>query len=343
MRRLLNTLFITTEGTYLSKKGDTVLVSVDGELKKRFPIHNLGSLICFGRVTCSPYLLGLCGERGVTVSFMSTYGRFLARVSGPVSGNVLLRRVQYRRADDLASSSSIARSIVIGKVYNSRQVLSRALRDHADSIDRRVVELARTRLRDSLTSLNRELDLDAVRGVEGEAAHSYYSVFDELIVQQKEAFRFEQRSRRPPLDEVNALLSFLYTLLMHDVRSALETVGLDPAVGYLHRDRPGRYGLALDLMEELRSFVADRLTISLINRQQVRGEGFTIRESGAVTMDDETRRTLLVAYQERKNEELRHPFLDEKIKIGLLPFVQALLMARFLRGELQAYPPFAWR
>lgn len=343
MRRLLNTLFVTTEGAYLSKKGQTVLVSINGEEKKRVPILNLGAVVCFGRVSCSPYLLGLCGERGVSVSFMSTYGRFLARVEGPISGNVLLRREQYRRADDLAFSAQVARSIVIGKVHNCRQVLSRALRDHADKLDRVVVERARDRLRDSLTSLNRRLELDAVRGVEGEAAHGYYSVFDELIIKQKEDFRFEQRSRRPPLDKVNALLSFLYTLLMHDVRSALETVGLDPAVGYLHRDRPGRYGLALDLMEELRPFIVDRLTFSLINRQQVRGAGFTIRESGAVTMDDETRRAVIIAYQERKNEKLRHPFLDEKVKVGLLPFVQALLMARFLRGELEAYPPFAWR
>lgn len=343
MRRLLNTLFVTTEGAYLSKKGQTVLVSINGEEKKRVPILNLGAVVCFGRVSCSPYLLGLCGERGVSVSFMSTYGRFLARVEGPISGNVLLRREQYRRADDLAFSAQVARSIVIGKVHNCRQVLSRALRDHADKLDRVVVERARDRLRDSLTSLNRRLELDAVRGVEGEAAHGYYSVFDELIIKQKEDFRFEQRSRRPPMDKVNALLSFLYTLLMHDVRSALETVGLDPAVGYLHRDRPGRYGLALDLMEELRPFIVDRLTFSLINRQQVRGAGFTIRESGAVTMDDETRRAVIIAYQERKNEKLRHPFLDEKVKVGLLPFVQALLMARFLRGELEAYPPFAWR
>ncbi len=343
MRRLLNTLFVTTEGAYLSKKGQTVLVSINGEEKKRVPILNLGAVVCFGRVSCSPYLLGLCGERGVSVSFMSTYGRFLARVEGPISGNVLLRREQYRRADALDFSAQVARSIVIGKVHNCRQVLSRALRDHADKLDRVVVERARDRLRDSLTSLNRRLELDAVRGVEGEAAHGYYSVFDELIIKQKEDFRFEQRSRRPPLDKVNALLSFLYTLLMHDVRSALETVGLDPAVGYLHRDRPGRYGLALDLMEELRPFIVDRLTFSLINRQQVRGAGFTIRESGAVTMDDETRRAVIIAYQERKNEKLRHPFLDEKVKVGLLPFVQALLMARFLRGELEAYPPFAWR
>lgn len=343
MRRLLNTLFITTQGAYVSRKGETVLVSVDGQERRRFPIHNLGSVVCFGRVSCSPYLLGLCGERGVAVSFLTINGRFLARVQGPTSGNVLLRREQFRKADDPDFSAQVAKSLVIGKIANCRAVLNRLLRDHGEELDQGEVRQALNQLKASLTSLNREIDLEAVRGLEGDAAHSYFGVFDHLITRQKEDFYFIQRSRRPPLDNLNALLSFLYTLLLHDVRSALETVGLDPAVGFLHRDRPGRYGLALDLMEELRPFLADRLTLSLINLQQVKGKGFVTRESGGVTMNDDTRKKVIVAYQERKNDELTHPFLDEKVKVGLLPFIQALLFARFLRGDMEAYPPFSWK
>ena len=343
MRRLLNTLFITTQGAYVSKKGETVLVSVDGQERKRLPIHNLGSIVCFGRVSCSPYLLGLCGERGVAVSFLTIYGRFLARVQGPTSGNVLLRREQFRMADDPNFSAQVAKSVVIGKIANCRAVLNRLLRDHGEEFNQGEVRQALTQLKASLTSLNREIDLEAVRGVEGDAAHCYFGVFDHLITRQKEDFFFQQRSRRPPLDNLNALLSFLYTLLLHDVRSALETVGLDPAVGFLHRDRPGRYGLALDLMEELRPFLADRLTLSLINLQQVKGNGFVKRESGGVAMTDDTRKKVIIAYQERKNDELTHPFLNETVKVGLLPFIQALLFARYLRGDLGTYPPFSWK
>ncbi|MCK4593771.1 type I-C CRISPR-associated endonuclease Cas1 [bacterium] len=343
MRRLLNTLFITTQGAYLSKKGETVLVNVDGQERKRFPIHNLGSLVCFGRVSCSPYLLGLCGERGVAVSFLTTYGRFLARVQGPISGNVLLRREQYRRADNLKFSAEVARALVIGKIVNCRRVLNRFLNDHPKNRGVEDIRRASVRLKAYLTDLSLLAPLDAVRGVEGEAARCYYSTFDHLITKQKSDFAFYGRSRRPPQDNINALLSFLYTLLMHDVRSALETVGLDPAVGYLHRDRPGRYGLALDLMEGLRPFLADRLALSLINLQQVHGKGFRQRETGGVVMNDRTRKTVLVVYQERKNDELTHPFIGERVKVGLIPFIQALLFARYLRGDLNAYPPFVWR
>jgi CRISPR-associated protein Cas1 len=287
--------------------------------------------------------MGFCAENGVGISFLTEHGRFLARVQGPVSGNVLLRREQYRRADDPQTSADIARALLTGKIANSRTVLQRALRDHADKMAADEVGFAVRRLSNHLDLLNRDQPLDILRGFEGDAAHIYFSVFDHLIVAQKEEFSFQERNRRPPLDNVNALLSFVYTLLVHDIRSALETVGLDPAVGFLHRDRPGRPSLALDLMEEFRPFLADRLALSLINLRQVHEKGFQKSDSGAVLMTDETRKTLLVAYQERKQEEILHPFLDEKVTIGLLFHTQALLMARYLRGDLDGYPPFIWK
>jgi len=341
MKHLLNTLYVTTQGAYLAQEGETILVRVDHETKLRVPIHTLGSVVCFGQVSCSPPMMGLCGERGVTLSFLTEDGRFLARVQGPVSGNVLLRREQYRRADDLDAAAGIACALVAAKIANCRTVLLRAAREqeaHRDEIAEAADHLAAL-----LKSLRNNLSLDAARGIEGEAAGTYFSVFDHLITAQKEDFVFAGRNRRPPLDNTNALLSFLYTLLTHDMRSALEGVGLDPAVGFLHRDRPGRPSLALDLIEELRPFLADRLTLTLINRMQVRAKGFETSESGAVAMDGDTRKEVLVAYQKRKQEEIQHPFLGEKIPIGLLPHVQALLMARHLRGDLEAYPPFLWR
>jgi CRISPR-associated protein Cas1 len=343
VKRLLNTLYVTSEGAYLSREGETVVVRLEHETKLRVPIHTLGGIVCFGQVSCSPPLLGLCGERNVTVSFLSERGRFLARMHGPVSGNVLLRRAQYRKADDLAQSAEVARAVVIAKVANCRTVLLRVLRDQAelpgtDAVNQAVRFLAR-----KLDDLKNPGDLDAVRGHEGIAARAYFDVFDHLIVAQKEDFRFQGRNRRPPLDNINASLSFLYTLLVYDVSSALEAVGLDPAVGYLHRDRPGRPGLALDLMEEFRPFLADRLALSLINRKQVKGSEFQKTESGAVLMNDNARKTVLVAYQKRKQEEILHPFLGEKIAVGLVPHVQAMLLARYLRGDLDGYPPFIWK
>ena len=343
MKKHLNTLFVTTQGAYLSKEGETVVVRVEKETRLRVPVHTLGGIVCFGNVLCSPFLMGFCAERDVSISFLTEYGRFLARVQGPVSGNVLLRREQYRRADDLDVSARIARFMLTGKVANCRAVLRRALRDHPEKIDGGSVEDAARRLGHSLENVQSGPPLDTLRGIEGEAAHAYFSVFDHLIVAQKEGFGFRERNRRPPLDRVNCLLSFIYTLLMHDVRSALETVGLDPAVGFLHRDRPGRPGLALDMMEEFRPFLADRLTLSLINLNQVQEKGFTQSESGAVLMDDETRKAVLVAYQKRKQDEIYHPFIEEKVTIGILFHMQALLLARFLRGDLDGYPPFIWK
>lgn len=344
MKKLLNTLYVTTQGAYLSKEGESVLVRVERENKLRVPIHNLGGIVCFGQVSASPALMGLCGERNVSLSFMTENGRFLARVQGPVSGNVLLRREQYRRADDEACAAAIARGLVAAKIANSRTVLLRALRDRPDRGDREAIEAAERRLRHLLHEIRESnAGLDAVRGREGEAGRTYFEVLDHLITAQKDDFFFKGRSRRPPMDNMNALLSFLYTLLSHDVTAALEGVGLDPAVGFLHRDRPGRSGLALDLIEDLRAYLADRLALSLVNRRQLKGSGFAHAESGGVKMDDKTRKAVLVAYQERKQEEIRHPFLNEKISVGLLPHVQAMLLARFLRGDLDAYPPFIWR
>jgi CRISP-associated protein Cas1 len=340
MKQLLNTLFVTTQGSYLCQKGDTVLVRVENEDKLRVPIHTLGSIICFGQVSCSPFLMGLCGENNVTLSFLTERGKFLARVHGPVRGNVLLRREQYRQADDLGSSAHVARSIVIAKIANCRVVLMRATRDRPDNSDNSRILAVCNVLGQLLDELQYELPLEVIRGKEGEAAKIYFDVFDHLITVNKESFYLRDRNRRPPLDNTNALLSFLYTILVHDIESALESVGLDPAVGFLHRDRPGRASLALDLMEEFRPYLADRLALSLVNRQQVKPSGFVKTETGAVWMDDETRKTVLVAWQKRKQEEIMHPFLNETVQIGLLPYIQALLLARYLRGDIKSYPPF---
>lgn len=343
MKKHLNTLFVTTQGAYLAKEGECVVVKVDNQVRLSLPIHTLGGIVCFGQISCSPFLMGFCAEKNVTISFLTEYGRFLARVQGPVSGNVLLRREQYRRADDPAASTELARYFLTGKIANSRSVLNRATRDHSDKIDTERISAASARLSIILQNTQSENDLNALRGYEGEAANVYFSVFDDLIVAQKHDFHFRERSRRPPLDRVNSLLSFLYTLMVHDISSALECTGLDPAVGFLHRDRPGRPGLALDLIEEFRSFFGDRLALSLINLQQVRGKGFKSSDSGAVVMDDDTRKAVLVAYQKRKQDIILHPFLKEKMPYGLLFHTQALLLARYLRGDLDGYPTFIWR
>jgi CRISPR-associated protein Cas1 len=343
MKKHLNTLFVTTQGAYLAKEGETVAVKIDGKTRLQLPIHTLDGIVCFGQVSCSPFLMGFCADRDVAISHLTEYGRFLARVTGPVSGNVLLRRTQYRWADDEAKTTDVTRAVLTGKINNCRTVLLRCLRDHADKIDADAVRLAADRLSQIAAHLPVDLPLERMRGYEGEAAKTYFGVFDHLIISQKEDFHFHERSRRPPLDRVNCLLSFLYTLVMHDVRSALESVGLDPAVGFLHRDRPGRPGLALDIMEEFRPVIADRLALSLINLSQVRVKGFTVMESGGVLMDDETRKNLLVAYQKRKQDEIMHPFLKEKMTLGLLFHTQAILLARFIRGDLDGYPVFCWR
>lgn len=343
MKKMLNTLYVTTQGAYLHKEGETVVVKVERETRLRLPVHTLSSIVCFGQVTCSSFLMGYCAEKDVSISFLTEYGKFLARVQGPVSGNVLLRREQYRQADCDTATARIARMFVIGKVANSRHIVHRVLRDHVDKVDGNRLDMVCKSLSRYSIRLLQETDAETIRGIEGRTARDYFDCFDQLIVGQKDNFQFTGRNRRPPRDRVNCLLSFIYTLLYHDARSALETVGLDPAVGFLHRDRPGRLGLALDLVEEFRPMLADRLALSLINLGQVRKKGFTVTDSGAVRMDDETRKTLLLAYQKRKQEEIEHPFLKEKISVGMLMFAQAQLLARYLRGDLDGYPPFIWR
>lgn len=343
MKRHLNTLFVTTQGSYLAKQGQAIVVRVEGRIRARVPLHNLEGIVCFGRVGCSPAAMGLCGRCGVAISFLRLNGRFLARVIGPTSGNVLLRREQYRWADDHGRAEALARSVVIGKVGNCRAILQRFAREHPAHSHHEATKDAIRRIEQDLRGLATAEGVDAIRGFEGNFARLYFGVFDHMIRHSKAEFKFDKRSRRPPRDRINALLSFLYTLLRLDVQSALEATGLDPAVGFLHRDRPGRPSLALDLMEELRPVLADRLALSLINRRQVRPEGFQTQESGAVQMGETTRKIVLTAYQKRKSETVQHPFLEESMTLGMVPHIQALLLARHLRGDLDGYPPFVVR
>lgn len=343
MKRMLNCLYVTTQGSYLAREGQNLLVRVEQETRLRVPVHTLASVVCFGQVGASPPLMHLCAEQGVSMAFLSEQGRFLARVEGPVSGNVLLRTEQYHRARDPAAIAAIARAMVAGKMINSRAVLLRAAREQPPtSPAREPLRQAARRIAHLAPRVMDEPELERVRGHEGDASRVYFSVFDHLIVAQKEGFQFTERSRRPPLDATNALLSFLYTLLTHDARSALEGVGLDPAVGFLHRLRPGRPSLALDLMEELRAPLADRVALTLINRRQIDPSGFTLSEGGEVRMSEATRKEVLLAWQKRKQEEILHPFLNETIPIGMIAHAQALLLARHLRGDLEAYPPMLW-
>jgi len=343
MKKLGNVLYVTTPEAYLSLDGETVVVKKDDQRAMRLPLHNLDAIVCFNYPGVSPALMGACARRGIGLTFFRPSGRFLARVAGPVRGNLLLRKKQYQAAQDTSLTVSIAASCVLAKVFNSRQVLERARRDHALLVDTQRLETASGFLKASLPAIRDADDLETLRGLEGSAAKQYFRVFGELILHQKEDFPFKERNRRPPRDRMNALLSFLYSLLTYEVASALEGVGLDPQVGFLHADRPGRPSLALDLMEELRPVLADRLALTLVNRRQVKGKGFTLKESGGVLMDDDTRKKVITAWQQRKQDEIMHPFLKERIPLGLLPHVQAMLLARYLRGDLDAYPPFFWR
>lgn len=343
MKKLLNTVYVTTEGSALKKDGENLVADVDGAERARVPLHMLASVVAFGPILISPALIGACAERGITISLMDRAGRFQARIEGPVTGNVLLRRAQYKAADQ---AEDIVRSIVMGKIANQRAVIRRALRDYGTEMEvpaRTELEHAGDRMAAILRRVQFADDsIDRLRGSEGEAANLYFGVFDHLIRSPDAELRWTCRSRRPPLDAMNALLSFLYTLLTHDCRSACETAGLDPAVGFLHRDRPGRPSLALDLMEELRAPLADRLALSLVNRRQIRAGDFRHLDGGAVLLSDEGRRTVLTAWQERKKEERQHPFLQEKAPFGLVPWLQAQMLARHLRGDIDAYPPWFW-
>jgi CRISPR-associated protein Cas1 len=340
MRKLLNTLYVTTPESYLTKDGQNVVISVKGEEKFRTPIHNIEGIVCFGYMGASPGLIGLCAENNVGLSFASQGGRFLGRFTGKINGNVLLRRRQYRMADNEVNSMNIARVIISGKLANSRNVLQRAIRDHGQVLNMAEFNGSVSIINNNLRSIWRAMNPDELRGYEGEGALAYFSVFGQMILHQKEHFIFNGRSRRPPLDNVNAMLSFVYTLLMHEVATALETVGLDPCVGFLHRDRPGRQSFALDMMEEFRPYLADRLVLSLINRKQISSKGFLRQEPSGILMTDETRKEVISAWQRRKQESMVHPFLNEEVQIGLLPYIQALLFARFLRGDLDNYPVF---
>jgi CRISPR-associated protein Cas1 len=343
MRKLLNTLHVTTQGAYLHRDGETIAVKIEGQTRLRLPVHTIEGLVCWGQVLCSSPVLALCCEHGVGISYLTEQGRFLARVHGAVSGNVLLRRQQYRTADNDQAALPIVRAIVTAKIANSRVVLLRAARESSDASRQDRLREAADRLSWTGIEVMRAATIDEARGHEGMGGQIYFSVFDDMIIGDRESFHFGGRSRRPPRDRVNALLSFIYALLRHDVESALEGVGLDPAVGFLHTDRPGRPSLALDLMEELRSSLADRLALTLINRRQVQGDGFVEQDGGGIMLQEATRKTVIAAWQTRKQEEIEHPFLEERVALGLVPYVQALLLARHLRAGLDAYPVFLWR
>ena len=343
MKQLLNTLFVTSEDIYLSLEGENVLANRDGEVVARYPLHTLQTIVSFSYSGASPALMGACAEKGIGLAFCTPRGRFLARVCGESNGNVLLRREQYRIADDPHRSGAVARDMIFGKLSNSGASIQRTLRDHAPRVQNCGLEDAASQIRQLLPQVLAAADLEALRGLEGVGASAYFGVLDHMLLNRKEDFYFRGRNRRPPLDRVNAMLSFAYSLLAHDCASALESVGLDAYVGFLHRDRPGRESLALDLMEELRPCMADRFVLTLVNNRMIRPEDFQTQDSGAVLLTDDGRKKFLKAWQERKRDTLTHPYLNEKMSWGLIPYVQALLLARYLRGDLDAYPPFLWK
>lgn len=343
MKKLLNSLFVMTDDSYLTLDGENVVIRCEETDKARFPLHGLESIFTFAYPGASPAFMGACVKHGINLSFHTPNGRFLARATGAANGNVLLRRTQYRVADDSYQSCVIARSMIFGKVYNCRWSVNRTLRDHSMRVDSEKLQSVCVSLRTALDRLLAADSLETLRGIEGDCAASYFSVLDDMILGDKEHFYFHGRSRRPPLDNVNAMLSFSYSLLANDCASALEAVGLDSYVGFMHRDRPGRVSLALDVMEELRPCMADRFVLTQINNRIVRSADFQNSASGAVIMTDEGRKRFIKAWQERKRETITHPYLGEKIQWGLVPYIQALLLARFLRGDLEGYPPFLWK
>lgn len=343
MKKLLNTLYVTSEDSYLSLDGENVVIFNQTQEMGRIPLHNLEAIVSFGYRGASPALMGGCAGRNISLCFLTPQGKFLARVTGSVKGNVILRKRQYEASIDSDISLGIARNCILGKVYNSRWVLERATRDHGLQVDVEQMKRASGFLKDSLGYIETCTDMAQLRGYEGEAASVYFGVFNQMILQQKKDFVFSGRNKRPPLDNVNAMLSFVYTLLTGMVASALETVGLDPYVGFMHTDRPGRVSLALDLIEELRPVFADRFVLALINRKMITGKDFTKKEDGVVLMSDKARKNLLTEWQNRKKDVITHPYLGEKVEWGMIPFVQAMLMARFLRGDIDEYPPFFWK
>ena len=343
MKKLLNTLYVTSENSYLSLDGENIVVFEDKKEVGRLPLHNLEGIVSFGYRGTSPALMGACADRNISLCYVTPQGKFLARVTGKIKGNVILRQQQYESSRDKEISLSIAKNCITGKIYNARWVLERAVRDHSLQINTDQVKTASVHLKQSLDLIQNSQTKEQLRGYEGEAASIYFGVFNELILQQKKDFVFCGRNKRPPLDNINAMLSFVYTLLTNQIASALECVGLDPYIGYLHTERPGRVSLALDLIEELRAPLADRFVLSLINKKVITRKNFKTKENGAVIMDDEARKRLLTEWQNRKKETITHPFLKEKIEWGMVPYVQAMLLARYLRGDLDGYPVFLWK
>lgn len=343
MRKLLNTLYVTSTEAHLGKEGQNVVVRVNEEVRLRVPIHNLESIVSMGYTGASPALMQLCAEHGVALAFHSPNGRLLARLVPANKGNVLLRKRQYEMHDDPQETLAISRNFVLGKLANSRTVLRRFIRDYRTDPGVPEVEMEVKQISFLIDQARNATSMDLLRGIEGDGARRYYSVFNHMIRGQKPTFAFTKRTRRPPLDRVNALLSFLYSMLANDCVSALDTVGLDSQVGFLHRLRPGRASLALDMMEELRPYLVDRMAISLINNNQANARDFLEKETGAVLLTEDSRRKVLEAWQSRKQELVQHPYLQEKIEIGLIPYAQALLMARYIRGDLDGYPPYLMR
>ena len=343
MKKLLNTLYVTSENSYVGLDGENIVVYDDKKEIGRLPLHNLEGIVSFGYRGTSPALMGACVEKNISLCYLTPQGKFLARVTGKIKGNVVLRQQQFLSSRDEKISLDIAKNCILGKVYNARWILERAIRDHPMQIDVEDVKSSSVKLKEFLEYIQNANSIEQLRGYEGEAASIYFGVFDELILQQKKDFQFHGRNRRPPLDNVNAMLSFVYTLLNNQITSALEVVGLDPYVGFMHTDRPGRTSLSLDLIEELRAVMADRFVLSLINKKIVNGKNFTQKENGAVLMDFDTRKKLLSEWQNKKKEIITHPYLKEKIEWGMVPYVQAMLLARYLRGDLDAYPVFLWK
>lgn len=342
MKKLLNTLYITQPDVYLTADGDNIVIKKEERSLLRMPLINLDAVNCFSYLGASPSLMRKCAENNININFFSPNGSFQARVIGRVKGNVVLRKQQLLISEDPIQSAAYARNFIIGKIYNARKVVERVTRDHPYTVDMAALDQASLALKTYMTEIEQDIDVAGVMAFEGIAAKTYFSVFDQFIVQQKNDFIFTGRNRRPPLDRVNAILSFLYTLLTSDAVSALEGVGLDPYVGFLHQDRPGRPSLALDLMEELRPILSDRLALNLINRQQIKRKDFEERENGAVLLNENGRKLVLTAWQERKREKITHPYLKETIDVGLITHAQAMLLARAIRGDISGYPPFLW-
>jgi len=343
MRKFLNTLFITTPDIYLSLQGETVVVTHEDTQLGRFPLHNFEAICTFGYAGASPKLMHACADKNINLTFLSRSGKFLARVIGESKGNVILRKTQYRLSDSEIESAKIARNFIFAKISNQKWILERMARDYPLRVDVPIFKQVSSDLTATMKEILATEDLERLRGLEGQAATAYFKLFDQMILQQKEIFYFKNRNRRPPTDKVNALLSLAYTLLASDVAAALETVGLDAYVGFLHRDRPGRASLALDVMEELRGVMADRFVLKMINKKIMQTSDFIQKENGAVLLTEDGRRKFIKAWQERKQESLTHPYLNEKINWGLVPHAQAMLLARHIRGDLEEYPPFLWK